>query len=166
MPLAFLVGGTVILSVAAAGLTLNAMQGESPNGVALIAGAMAVFFLALGIGLHYHNGAKIIFSKKDAFFWNSHHPPGQIPGYIDHGTSGRLEDIHALQILRKFCFAQNNSFTSYELNLVLHDASRFQLLDHHDIHHLRMDGKRLAEWLQVPIWDMTLDPENSPPGMG
>lgn len=48
-------------------------------------------------------------------------------------------------------------FISYELNLVNHRGGRLNLDDQAMLRWLRQDVHRLAEFLDVPIWDLTLD---------
>jgi len=49
----------------------------------------------------------------------------------------------------------NRPFTSYELNLVLKDGSRRNLVDHGNLPALRDDARELAGFLIVPLWDAT-----------
>lgn len=70
-----------------------------------------------------------------------------------------LEHIHALQLLREKVPSMRNSgqyFYSYELNMVLKNGTRYQLMDHADIARLREDARTLSQVLQVPVWDATL----------
>ena len=64
-----------------------------------------------------------------------------------------LSEIHALQVLSEYCRGNKSSYTSYELNLVLHDASRINIMDHGDPKSLRADARKLADFLGVPLWD-------------
>lgn len=67
----------------------------------------------------------------------------------------QLEDIHAIQILRECCRCDRQSFYSYELNLVLKDGSRMNVIDHGKLEIIRKDTQKLAEFLNVPVWDAT-----------
>lgn len=46
-----------------------------------------------------------------------------------------------------------NTFFSYELNLVLADGSRRQLFNQAGLRHARCDAGKLAEVLRIPFWD-------------
>ena len=47
----------------------------------------------------------------------------------------------------------HRAFRSYELNVVLDDASRRNLVCHGDHARLRQDASTLAAFLNVPLWD-------------
>lgn len=68
-----------------------------------------------------------------------------------------LEKIHAIQLIRErmtsTSSSSKSSFTSYELNLVLHDASRVPVIDHSGRNFIRDDAKKLSGFLDVPLWD-------------
>ncbi|MBN2640788.1 MAG: hypothetical protein JXR78_03980 [Victivallales bacterium] len=68
----------------------------------------------------------------------------------------KLKDIHAIQIVSEWCRSDKSSYTSYELNLVLNDGSRRNVIDHGNVKKLREDAAELAEYLGVPVWDITL----------
>jgi len=67
----------------------------------------------------------------------------------------RLSEIHALQLLGERVQGNKNSFTSYELNLVLHSGQRVNVVDHANLDRLYSDAKNLAALLDKPLWDIT-----------
>ena len=65
-----------------------------------------------------------------------------------------LGEIHGIQIIKEYCSTKNGGYYSYELNLVLKDASRVNVLDHGNGARLRRDADELAGFLGgVPVWD-------------
>jgi hypothetical protein len=69
-----------------------------------------------------------------------------------------LEDIHALQILVKrknIGGVPGGAYLSYELNLVLANGTRMNVLDHGDGAAVRKDAATLAQFLSRPVWDAT-----------
>lgn len=65
-----------------------------------------------------------------------------------------LEDIHALQLLSEYCRGgKKRSYYSYELNLVLRNGRRINVMDHGDCKKLREDAQTLSEFLDKPVWD-------------
>ena len=44
--------------------------------------------------------------------------------------------------------------SSYELNLVLQDGERLNVVDHGSFDVLREDAAKLGEFLGVPVWDV------------
>lgn len=69
------------------------------------------------------------------------------------GETLKLTQIYAIQILREKIRFPQSKYSSYELNLVLQDASRRNVIDHGDIETLRQEADRLAKFLGVSVWD-------------
>ena len=71
-------------------------------------------------------------------------------------TSVPFSDIEAIQILAEHVRGtKNNSFTSYEFNLVLKNKSRLTVVDHSDVSEIRKNAELLAKMLTIPVWDIT-----------
>ena len=73
--------------------------------------------------------------------------------FIRQGRPTPLLEVHALQLLREFVQGNKNSYDSYELNLVLRDGRRLNVIDHGTLHAIRKDALILADYLGVSIWD-------------
>ena len=54
--------------------------------------------------------------------------------------------------ISEYCGGKS-SYYSYELNLVLSDGTRLNIVDHGDLRRVRRDGATLARFLGVPLWD-------------
>lgn len=67
----------------------------------------------------------------------------------------QLKEIHALQIVSERVSWKNSSYTSYELNLILKDSRRINVIDHWNINQLRKDTEELAMKLWVKVYDIT-----------
>lgn len=72
----------------------------------------------------------------------------------------KLNEIHALQVLSEYVRGRETSYYSYELNLILKDGHRINLLDHANEKAFRKDLNTLAEFLGVPVWDATSSAAN------
>ena len=66
-----------------------------------------------------------------------------------------LDRVHAIQIVHERVRDSDSSYTSYEINLVLHDAQRVTVVDHGSLKHIRRDAEQIAELIGVPVWDAT-----------
>jgi hypothetical protein len=108
-----------------------------------------------GFGVYFHR--KILRQFLDA----------RLRIYRVGGRKGRIQDIHALQIVAERTEAlilsedratrtENRPWWSHELNLVLEDRKRVNLMVHGDLDGLRSDALRLSEFLGPPIWDSTI----------
>ena len=81
--------------------------------------------------------------------------------FIRGRTRISLADVRAVQIvgeaLRTGGMYTAANFQSYEINLVLRDADRTNVVDHGDeLDRVHEEASKLAEFLSVPLWDATL----------
>jgi hypothetical protein len=67
-----------------------------------------------------------------------------------------FSEIHALQIISEFISGKFDNYSSYELNIILKDATRINIIDHNDIEQIRLDAQKISIFLGVPVWDITL----------
>jgi hypothetical protein len=65
----------------------------------------------------------------------------------------RLEEIHALQLVAENCRSDNDTYRSYELNLILKDGKRINVVDHGNESKLREDAQTLSRFIEKPVWD-------------
>ena len=75
---------------------------------------------------------------------------------IQEQAHGRLRDIEALQVIaetiRNRSKSRTRSFTSYELNLVLHDGKRLNVMDHGNREKFDQDTEQISQFLNLPVW--------------
>ena len=94
------------------------------------------------------------FSKQHGVFWKGSELPRAAGTRQVSEDCVPLEDIHAVQLLREWVVGKQRRFNSYELNLVLKDGARVNVVDHGNSRRLRRDAQELAEFLGgVPVWD-------------
>ncbi len=101
-------------------------------------------------------GTPKVFDSSLGFFWIGHKQPG-FSG--DQKTDSNhliyFSEIKALQILSERVRSKNGSYYSYEINLVMKDASRFNVVDHGSYTQIRVDAELLSEMMAIPIWDVS-----------
>jgi len=97
---------------------------------------------------------KRIFDKEAGYFWKGNRNPQQLNEFAPGDRFVSLSHIHALQIIKEQVRTKNSSYPSYELNLVLKDLRRINVMDHSKLNKLREDADTLAAFLNVPIWDV------------
>jgi len=112
-----------------------------------------IFFTAIGGGLFYYFTTPIVFDKKKAFFWKGRKNPDDDFVINTVKNFARLEEIHALQLVSENCESDDNSYRSYELNLVLKNGKRINVVDHGNETKLREDARTLARFIEKPVWD-------------
>lgn len=71
-----------------------------------------------------------------------------------------LNAIIALQIIGEHVISDDNSYNSFELNLVLKDATRINVVDHGKLSTIIIDADTLSKYLNIPIWHSETKSEN------
>ena len=70
-----------------------------------------------------------------------------------------LDRVHAVQVIGELVRGTRatdlRDFMSYEINLVLDDGRRVDVVDHGHLEHIRKDAAAIGEFLGVPGWDAT-----------
>lgn len=96
----------------------------------------------------------IVFDRSEGWYWKGPTPPSDTTAFRRGKNACRLAEIHALQILSEVVrHTKQGSFTSWELNLVLTDGTRLDVVDHGSESDLVADARTLATFLSVPIWN-------------
>jgi len=107
---------------------------------------------------------RIAFDQGAGCFWKGGSTPISPAGIQSRTSAAPLAEIHAVQLLSEFIegsrssshdAGSTSSYHSYEINLVLKDGSRINVVDHGDLARIRQDAGQLARFLDVPIWDVT-----------
>jgi hypothetical protein len=145
-----LVGLGVTIGIPVARLTSG--DSFSMSGDWLIPLLIGMVFAVVGGVMLYFGIAPIVFDLRQGCYWKGRKNPGQVFDKRGLKDFAQLPDIHALQIISEYCSGKN-SFYSYELNLVLKDGSRVNVVDHGNLVALREDSTKLAQFLGRPLWD-------------
>ena len=100
----------------------------------------------------------LTFDRPSGYFWRGRSKPS---GGSESADLFRMRSIAGLQISpRKHVQFRNNnqdrSFYSYELNLILDNNERINLMDHGDVVDIRTDAMKLSQYLDVPVFDANL----------
>jgi hypothetical protein len=75
--------------------------------------------------------------------------------YAAGDTSIAFDTIQALQLLKERVSGDDSDYDSYELNLVLRDGKRVNVVDHGNLKLLRADAQQVRLMLGCPLWDGT-----------
>ena len=87
------------------------------------------------------------------FFWKGWKAPDEVFDKKTLKHYAKLEKIHALQLISGHVTGGRSSFHSYELNLVLDNGKRINVVDHSHQDKLREDAGTLSVFLEKPVWD-------------
>jgi ABC-type multidrug transport system fused ATPase/permease subunit len=122
--------------------------------VLMIQMAILLLFLVVTVRAFVKSSQNIIFDKSKGVYWKGN---GDLPvEYVSDVSKDfvLLRDIKAIQIIKETVSGNNKSFISYELNVVLADKSRANIVDHSGEKQIKEDAKVLAQFLNVPVWDL------------
>lgn len=99
----------------------------------------------------------IVFDRVLNYYWKGGRPPDPMCGEVMRKQCAPLHHIVALQIVAKECASSNqDTYTSYELNLILKDKARLHVVNHRDLASIQKDARALAVFLGVPCWDASI----------
>ncbi|WP_269530798.1 hypothetical protein [Chitinimonas sp. BJYL2] len=143
--LAFLLPGLGVLFGLAPWLLL---KGEYFPGAFLVVWGLG---FAGGGWLILHTTTRTTFDKQRGMYFMGKAP--QAGGSRVAGKQGLLMDIHALQCLsERITGNKGGSYRSYELNLVFHDGTRLNVMDHGAKMVVELAAEELSQFLNVPVW--------------
>jgi hypothetical protein len=143
--------GSFFIGVGLGVIALSFWQDEK----VLFMRAFGLVFAVAGSALLLGMSTPTVFDKQRGYFHKGRKRPEATfdRSKLKHYTE--LERIHALQLLAERVRSKNGSYLSYELNLVLIDGSRINVTDHGGHAGIRDDARKLAEFLDKPLWDAT-----------
>ena len=115
--------------------------------------AMGLIFTVIGGAMVYFGTRPIVFDKTKGAFWKARQSPAALSMKQDRKHFAELERIHALQLIAEYVRGNKTSYYSYELNLVLGNGDRVNVIDHSNESKLREDARTLSAFLEKPVWD-------------
>ena len=124
----------------------------SENPIILTVFIIPIVFPIVGLVFYFTMGKKRVFDRSYNLYYKGKVPIGPMdPSQIKDAV--QLGEIHALQIIPERVTSKNGSYRSYELNLILKDGRRINVVDHGNRNKLLEDANTLAQFLGVPVWD-------------
>ena len=112
-----------------------------------------LIFFGVGSFMFYWFAKPVIFDRTKGMYWKGWKAPQRYLAQNIVKESSRIGNIHAIQIIPEYIRSDKSSYYSYELNLVLKDGSRMNVIDHGNALKIQEDAKILSEFLGVPVWD-------------
>lgn len=155
--LGMLLFGGVFLLIGIGALTgcVHALIHRGPVTDGAIFFILPLFGLVFGgVGFFSLRSAMVprVFDLSHGYYCRDRRKPEQsfdVSAIRDHV---RLDQIHALQLISERCSGKNSSYSSYELNLVLTDGSRLNVVDHGGRQAILRDAEALSDFLGKPLW--------------
>lgn len=93
-----------------------------------------------------------VFDKHLGYYYKAYKPNIHNTKIKKSKTFTPLKSIVAIQIIGEHVKSDEGSYKSFELNLVLVDASRKNVVDHGNLKSIIIDAEVLSAFLNVPIW--------------
>jgi hypothetical protein len=109
-------------------------------------------FAGAGGWIYFSMAKPRVFDKLSSMYWKGHKKPDYIYRPEDKKDAAMLSDIYAIQLIREYVKGDKSSYYSYELNLVLEDGKRLNVIDHGNKNEIMEDARKLGEFLSVPVW--------------
>lgn len=178
----FAAAGVVVLGVFAFGLLGSGSGGPAfggETGVMIFLLLFGAVFAGSGIAMMCLMGRPRVFDLAGGCYWKGRRRPAssgsadsvetepnpyqqplvrpsRAQAATDPGKKPRvvaISDVHAIQLIRERCSGDDSSYWSYELNMVLQDGRRVNVVDHGNLKRIKADARNLAAFLGVPLWD-------------
>ena len=105
----------------------------------------------------------VVFDKQNDAFWRGWWKNNDSLTLKNSFHFMKLNDVYALQVVvehvKEIIISPTSSsqriYCSYELNFILKDSSRINMIVHGDKEKLKEDAAVLARFLNKPLWDVT-----------
>jgi len=110
-------------------------------------------FVLVGGAMLYHGTAPIVFDQRKGFFWKGRKAPDEVFDRSRIKHYAEIDEIRALQLLSEYVSGSKSSYYSYEMNLVLKNGARINVVDHGDPKRIRADAEKISQTLGIPVWD-------------
>jgi hypothetical protein len=153
----FAVMGLFFASVSI-GLSIN--QKDFPLAAGIFMSLFGLLFFFIGIGIYWFSSTPRVFDKDMGFYWKGRSDPNLMVN-PEYQNCTKLSDIYAVQIISERVSGNKSSYTSYEFNLVLKDGKRINAVDHGNYDAVRQDAETIASFLNIPVWDATINGQKS-----
>jgi len=124
-------------------------QMNEPSLFNFIGLAFGFIFASTATYMIFHLFLPRVFDKQLGFYYKSYKFK---PHERNLKNQFSLNNIIALQIIGETISNDNGSYGSFELNLVLNDNSRRNVVDHGNLKSIIDDAHILSDFLNVPIW--------------
>ena len=128
-------------------------EGMEEWGLIFFAIVFGGIFLAVGLmAFHFMTMPRVFDTFYGCYYKGRKKPKHDFENEKKHAIT-HLADVKAIQVLRERVRGKNSSYYSYEINLILQDASRINIIDHGKQQSVIEDAQTLATTLGVPLWD-------------
>ncbi|MAX71660.1 MAG: hypothetical protein CMC76_11295 [Flavobacteriaceae bacterium] len=139
----FVIVGLIVIII-----SLSVISTTPSNWIMFMFGAV---FSTTGSLIYYFSAMPRVFDKQLGLYYKTYKVN---PSKRDENSKKQfpLKSIIAIQVIGETISSKNGSYGSFELNLVLEDGSRKNVVDHGNLKSIIDDAHVLSDFLNVPIW--------------
>ena len=123
-------------------------QEHTPNLVLFLVGIVSTI---VSIVLFYISYQPVGFDKGNGYYYKGFGNP-QVKKNSRLFKKIALKDLAALQIIGESVSGSKSRYNSFELNLVLKNGTRTNVIDHGNLKSIINDTEELSSFLELPIW--------------
>ena len=160
-------GLTVLAGLITMGLSIfGSLLGMSHSENPLYGIAFGLLFVGVGVYLYTKGAPTINLDRKLKALWKGTVDAAAVINKSSIDGYTPLNKLHAVQVIEEFVSGngdedsgRSNSYYSYEVNLVMSDGKRVNVLDHGSKKAIDEDSKAIAALFDVPLWDGRRDDE-------
>ncbi|MBO3117544.1 hypothetical protein J4050_12355 [Winogradskyella sp. DF17] len=113
---------------------------------------IGLIFTSVGAYMFYSFYKPIVFDKSKGLYRKGYNTKKRAENVFKSAQKIRLIEIIAFQIIGERVKGDKNTFNSFELNMVLKNGKRKNIVDHGNLKSIINDAQSLSEFLDVPIW--------------
>jgi len=114
--------------------------------------AFGLIFIGAGSLIAKQANKPIVFDKSEGYFWKGKLSPRDVLNMDDIKTHADLDDILAIQVVDELVKSDKSRYVSYEINLVLNNGERLNVVDYGNLKAIEEDLKTLKAYLKVDVW--------------
>ncbi len=118
---------------------------------------VGIAFVAAGAFILMSAFKPIVFDKSEGYFWKGKKTPSMVADLSELNVATKLDDIDGIQVIKEYVKSsssnkgQNNSYYSYEINLILNSGTRLNVVDYGNAKSILEDASRISKFLNKPI---------------
>lgn len=113
----------------------------------------SLLFIGAGSLFYYLKAKPVVFDKLSGLYWKGRKKPDHNFNSTGKQEGVPLREIYAIQLVSEYIKGDKNSYYSYELNLVLSNGERLNVIDHGKKSKIVEDANTLSEFLNKPVWN-------------
>ena len=111
---------------------------------------VSLAFVGVGILMLFFPRPRYL-DKRLGWFWAGKKSPSGEQAFRQLAMASPLKELVALQIVAEEINGKNMSYTSWEINIIHEDGTRYNVIDHGNKNSIDSDANIISEFLSIPI---------------